>query len=177
MPARKVPPCVIDNPFHRLDNGTYLHDRPEKDVHKLLIDCYRMKLDDDYTFDGDVAEDSLYGGAAPTKGFKRFLRQAERRAGVLPNWWNAGKAKECVATGARKDEEWTSLHAAVEKSDINDHHKNPQMAMQLRMLAEGITGRGPGGQDSAPMRKMMMSMESGSFQGESSMMDASKMFK
>lgn len=60
---------------------------------------------------------------------------------------------------------------------MNEHYQNPQMAMQLRMLAEAITGRGPMGQNSASMRGMMMAMENGSFTGEADMMDASKMFK
>ncbi|KAJ4065681.1 hypothetical protein NW756_005884 [Fusarium oxysporum] len=32
----------VPNPFTRLDNGTYLYNRPEKDVYRLLIDTYRL---------------------------------------------------------------------------------------------------------------------------------------
>ncbi|KAI8939989.1 hypothetical protein NX059_003712 [Plenodomus lindquistii] len=33
----------VPNPFTRLDQGKYLHDRPQKDVYKLLIDSFRMR--------------------------------------------------------------------------------------------------------------------------------------
>lgn len=42
----------------------WLYDKPEPEVYKLLIDCYRLRIDDEYVFRGDVDEDGLYGGAS-----------------------------------------------------------------------------------------------------------------
>ena len=122
-----------------LNTSTWLHDCPEAEVYTLLIDSYRMRVEDDYAFRGDVSDDSIYGGGNPVKGFRRFLQKAEARSGVLPSWWNAEKRKACIAKGNAKDH-WSSLHFAVEKSDIQEHYKNNMMPMQLRMLAEEIIG-------------------------------------
>src|SRR3569833_3487412 len=36
----KASKSLSTNPFMRLDSGTWLHNRPEKDVYRLLIDAY-----------------------------------------------------------------------------------------------------------------------------------------
>jgi len=36
-----------------LSNDDYLHKLPEKDVFIQLIDCFRMRMEDEYTFKGD----------------------------------------------------------------------------------------------------------------------------
>lgn len=63
-------------------------------------------------------------------------------------------------------DDWYNLGNAIEKSDVIEHYKQQQMPMQLRMLAEEITGKplnGPGGPGAAKsMRRMMMQTESGS---------------
>ncbi|KAI1183095.1 hypothetical protein F5B17DRAFT_417556 [Nemania serpens] len=41
----------ITKPFTRIDNNTYLHDRPEEDVYRVLIDAYRMRVEDEYKFE------------------------------------------------------------------------------------------------------------------------------
>ncbi|KAK3710703.1 hypothetical protein LTR37_010122 [Vermiconidia calcicola] len=122
-----------------LNTTTWLYNRPEAEVYTLLIDSYRMRVEDEYNFRGDVDDDSIYGGGDPTKGFRRFLLEAEKRSGVLPSWWNAEKRNACVAKGDSKDH-WSTLHCAVEKSDVQEHYKKPSMPMQLRMLAEEIIG-------------------------------------
>ncbi|KAJ0309215.1 hypothetical protein COL5a_011730 [Colletotrichum fioriniae] len=61
----------ITRPFMRLDNGTWLHDRPEKDV-------YRLHVEDEY---------NIYGGADDgLEGFRRFLNKSAKRKGLLPAW-------------------------------------------------------------------------------------------
>ncbi|PVH95180.1 hypothetical protein DM02DRAFT_618079 [Periconia macrospinosa] len=159
-PPGKVLEKHVPNPFTRLDNGTYLHDRPEKDVYKLLIDCYRMRQEDDYKLEGEVANDSLYGGASTSIApFRRFIRLAEKRPKLLPPWWNAEKKKECEAFGTK--DKFSNLGYATEKQDVIDHYGNLKMPMQLRMLGEVVYGRGPGGQNGDGMRKMMVMMEKG----------------
>ncbi|KAK4232691.1 tudor domain-protein 1 [Achaetomium macrosporum] len=150
----------IAKPFTRLDNNTWLHDRPEKDVYRLLIDAYRLRVEDNYNFDGDVDDDSLYGGTPNgLRGFKRFLELAGS-SGLLPPWWNADKQRECEAFGMNGSSgQFQDLRCAVEKSDIIEHYGDSLFPMQLRMFAEAVYGRGPGGQNGTTMRKMMASME------------------
>ncbi|KAI0130383.1 hypothetical protein BJ170DRAFT_620007 [Xylariales sp. AK1849] len=150
-----------DNPYSRLHSRTWLHDRPEKDVYKLLIDTYRLRMEDNYTFDGDADLDSIYGGAAHgLRGFRRLLAKAKSRPNILPPWWNDEKQKECEAVGMGGSD-WSDLAAAVEKADVNEEYGDPRFAMQLRLLGEQVYGRGPGGQAGAPMIRQMMALESG----------------
>ncbi|KAG0066460.1 hypothetical protein BGZ89_007251 [Linnemannia elongata] len=149
----------IDKPFHRLKSKTWLHDRPEEDVYKLLIDCFRMRQHDDFTVEGLKDKDGLYGGANHSQaGFKRFLD-------LLPHWWFMGKAAaNCLRMGGglgATGTEWSSLARKVDKAAIIDHYANPEMPMQLRMLGEQIYLRGPAGQSGAQMINLKMEAESG----------------
>jgi splicing suppressor protein 51 len=149
---------TIDKPFHRLDSQTWLHDRPKQDVYVLLIDTYRFRVEDDYNLEGGAEDDSIYGGAHDGRhGFRRFLRLAERRSGLLPSWWSQEKAAECEAVGM--NDGWSSLANAIEKSDVIEHYGTSNMPMQLRMFGEQVYGRGPGGQSGAAMRQVQMMAE------------------
>ncbi|KAE8551755.1 hypothetical protein TMatcc_001737 [Talaromyces marneffei ATCC 18224] len=162
--SRRPPPkgltVVMDKPFHQLNDKTWLHNRPEKDVYKLLIDCYRLRMEDDYNLEGEADTDSIYGGAAHGgRGFQRFLTLAKRQGGLLPSWWSEEKSSECMQLGMRNG--WSSLASTVEKSDIVEHYGDPVMPMQMRMFGEQVYERGPGGQPGASMMKMQMMMEGG----------------
>ncbi|KAI0907244.1 putative MYND domain protein [Ustulina deusta] len=151
----------ITKPFTRLDNNTYLHDRPEEDVYRVLIDAYRLRVEDEYVFEGEAALDSIYGGAESSlPGFRKFLRRAASRPGLLPSWWNAEKQAACEKLGM-DSAQFQNLRCAVEKSDIIEHYGDPRFPMQLRMLAETLIGRGFGGHDGTHMRKTMTMMENG----------------
>lgn len=120
-----------------LNSKTWLHNRPEAEVYKLLIDSHRLRLDDEVNFRGDIA--AVYEGGNPVPEFSKFLKRAEKREGVLPSWWNVEKRNECIEIGKKKNQ-WSSLHRIVEKSDIQEHYGNPMMPMQLRLVAEEILG-------------------------------------
>ncbi|KPM35422.1 hypothetical protein AK830_g11166 [Neonectria ditissima] len=151
----------VSQPFTRLDNNTWLHDRSETDVYRLLIDSYRLRVEDDYSFDGDAPRDSIYGGSPNgLKGFNRYLNTAQSRKGLLPDWWDQKKRSACLALGMDSSQ-WQDLRCAVEKSDIIEHYGDAQFPMQLRMFAEAVLRRGPGGVDGTEMRKLMVSMEQG----------------
>ncbi|KAL1969635.1 hypothetical protein VTN77DRAFT_8188 [Rasamsonia byssochlamydoides] len=123
----------VDKPSHRLDARTWLHDRPEEDVYKLLVDTYRLRMEDNY-----------------------------KRPGLLPPWLSPEKAAECVAFGMnQKDGGWSDLSRAIEKSNVIEHYGNPTMPMQLRMFGEQVYGRGPGEHDGTQMRKTLMMVENG----------------
>jgi mitochondrial splicing suppressor protein 51 len=151
---------VIDKPFQKLQNKTWLHDRSENDVFKLLIDSYRMRMVDDHTFTGDVDNDSIYGGANSGElGFHRFMREVTKKPGLLPSWWTAQKLVDCLQFGRSNSS--SNLSAAVEKSDIQETYGNPDMPMQLRMFAEQVYGTGPGGHNGAAMMAMKAAIEDG----------------
>lgn len=166
-PSNRRPPtgskglsAAIDKPFHRLDAKTWLHDRPEEDVYKLLIDSYRFRMEDDYNLEGEADIDSIYGGASDgQQGFRRFLQRVQRKPGLLPPWWSAEKAAACMAAGMRSG--WSDISAAIEKSDVIEHYGNPMMPMQLRMFGEQVYDRGPGGQSGASMLQIQMMQENG----------------
>ncbi|KAE8423524.1 hypothetical protein BDV36DRAFT_242754 [Aspergillus pseudocaelatus] len=151
----------IEKPFHQLHSKKWLHNRPEKDVYKLLIDTYRMKMEDQYTIEGKVDEDSIYSDRPDSRdGFHRFLRLVEQKPDLLPSWWSPEKATACVAYGLNKDN-WSSLDCCAEKGDFIEHYGDPTFPMQMRMFGEQIYGRGPGGQPGLPMMQMMMQAEKG----------------
>jgi splicing suppressor protein 51 len=155
---------AVAQPFHKLNSKTWMHDRPEADVYKLLVDAYRFRLEDDATMEGERAKDSIYGGANDSRvGFSRFLRKAEAKSGLLPSWWNKKKNAACMASGLRAEpgNERGSLACVVKKSDIVEEYGDPLMPMQLRMFAEQVYGRGPGGQSGAMMIQMQMRAEDG----------------
>src|SRR5438093_370604 len=76
-------------PFTRLDNGTWLHDRPEKDVYRLLIDAYRLRAEDDLVYEDKRGADSIYAGQPDSlEDFRRFLARVEAagEGALLPSW-------------------------------------------------------------------------------------------
>ncbi|KAF2638400.1 hypothetical protein P280DRAFT_405308 [Massarina eburnea CBS 473.64] len=154
----------IPNPFTRLDNDTYLHDRPQGDVFKLLIDSFRIHQADAFNVGGEASPNSVYSGASSSiTGFRDFLAHASRRGGMLPSWWDANKTKECEEFGENGDN-FSNLKARVDKNAIIKHYTDPRMPMQLRMLAEEICrvpppGTMPGA--GKQMRKVLIAMESG----------------
>ncbi|KAI8602168.1 putative MYND domain protein [Dissophora ornata] len=162
--ARKAPKglsVAIDKPFHQLHAKKWLHGRSEQDVFKLLIDTYRLRLDDDYKYGGDADTNSIYGGAPDGReGFLKFLVLAENQRALLPSWWSKEKANECVTLGMEK-EGWSSLANPAEKADLVEHYGDPLMPMQLRMFGEQVYGTGPGGMSGAAMLQAQMMGESG----------------
>jgi splicing suppressor protein 51 len=157
-------PCFKDKPFHGLDNGTWLFDRPPRDVYTLLIDTYRMRMEDEYSIEQDNNSDSLYSGGgtkAAIRGLGKFLIRAENKHhSLLPEWWTEQSRKECEAL-AKDTSQWADISCCVEKSDIIEHYKDPLMPMQLRMFAEQIYDRPLMGQSGDLMRKRMMMGEAG----------------
>ncbi|ETS81665.1 hypothetical protein PFICI_06667 [Pestalotiopsis fici W106-1] len=163
----------IAKPFTALNSRTWLHNRSEKDTFRVLIDSYRLKMTDDVTFDGGPEPGSIYtaaGKADPLPGFRRYLDAAKSRKNLLPSWWSDEKQAECEAlcTGG---ESWCDITRPVQKGQFNDHYGSPTFAMQLRMLREQITGRGPGGQPGEGMIRMQMMTEGGGFGGHVSHLD------
>lgn len=57
------------------------------DVYWLLIDAYRLRIEDSYVHDQNADADSIYSGAPHgLGGFRRFLDMAAEQADLLPPW-------------------------------------------------------------------------------------------
>jgi splicing suppressor protein 51 len=147
-----VPPTLPQPQFHRINDASSilggisedaLHKIPNQtDVYRHLIDSYRMRVEDEYTWSGELT--GLYAGEHPLIGFRKFLDLAERKGTMLPKWWNKEKRAECEKLGMTAGQ-FSSLRGAMEKSDVLEHYKDPWMPMKLRILAERIYGRAVGG--------------------------------
>lgn len=122
-----------------MGNNDYLHKLSQKDTFEQLIDCFRLRCEDEYNFSGDTR--GLYNQEDPRREFSDFLTLAEKREGLMPSWWNKEKRVECEKI-ANRGGGWSSIKAAVEKSDIQEHYGNPTMPMTLRVLGEKIYGKG-----------------------------------
>lgn len=118
-------------------SDNYLHQFSEKDAFRQLIDCYRMRIEDDYTFSGHTR--GLYNDDDPLTDFQEFLDLAETRSGVLPGWWSRAKRRRCEESAVGL-QQWSDLEAAVEKQDIVEEYGDPTMPMKLRLLADEIYG-------------------------------------
>ncbi|KAL9628591.1 MAG: hypothetical protein Q9164_007211 [Protoblastenia rupestris] len=123
--------------FKELVKDDYLHQFTEKDAFCQLIDCYRMRVEDDYVHAHENR--GIYANEDPVPDFKHFLNEAERRNGLLPAWWTPKKRTECERL-AIDETQWCDIKCAVEKKDIMEHYNDNQAPMKLRLLAEKIYG-------------------------------------
>ncbi|OBT78767.1 hypothetical protein VF21_02521 [Pseudogymnoascus sp. 05NY08] len=121
-----------------LTNDDFLHNGSEKEVFNLLIDCFRMRVEDEYTFRGNTI--GIYNGDKPLPPFKKFLSLAESRQAILPPWWSPEKRRECERLAVNGTE--CNINGAVEKSDIQEHYNDNSMPLKLRILGEKIYGKG-----------------------------------
>lgn len=130
------------NIFTNLSEPGYLSRLPETKAYAAIIDSYRLRVDDEYKFQGEAG--GLYAGESPLSGFQEYLAKAEECGDVLPSWWNSAKRLACEKQSMQTSQ-WSCLQTAVEKSDVMEHYKDRWMPMRLRMLAERVTGSHVGG--------------------------------
>ncbi|KAL3419753.1 hypothetical protein PVAG01_08251 [Phlyctema vagabunda] len=141
--ARHNPGSSAINSF--LGGADSLEGLPEQAVYFRLIDCFRMRAEDEYTFAGNRI--GVYAGSDDgLPDFQEFLDLAESRSGILPAWWNQQKRRECEQIAVRPmvgpNMAEGSINTATDKPDIQEHYGNSMMPMQLRVLGEKIYGRG-----------------------------------
>ncbi|KAJ0383515.1 hypothetical protein COL922a_010332 [Colletotrichum nupharicola] len=122
----------IMNAFTNLEKRTFLHNRPEKDVYKILIDCYRLRMEDDAKIVGIMEPDSIYASRSSDgkAGFRRFLETASRSVNgkLLPPWWNDEKQQECEVMAADVSG-WSSLKTKLGKADVIQHYGDDHFPM------------------------------------------------
>ncbi len=123
--------------FQTLLPPDFLHHFPETTVFEILDDAYDLRVVDRVKL---LTPDD----AAPAEGggwsaFERFLDLAEKRGGLLPGWWCAGKRRECERFAAQAAE------LGVDAPKVNGHwvmlrYRDFLMPMKLRLLAERVYG-------------------------------------
>jgi tetratricopeptide (TPR) repeat protein len=124
----------------RANTGFFPSSMDKNKCFGLLIDSYRLRVEDEYTMTGDVDERSLYGGTpTPLPHFKAFIKKAATK-GLLPSWWAETEA-ESMATLCEMavTHEWHNIKYAAEKSDMLEHYNMLELPM-LRALAEKVRG-------------------------------------
>lgn len=119
----------------------FKHLGSESETFTRLIDCFRLRCEDDYVHGAHYHR--IYGEGAPGPVFLDFLVKA-KTAKMLPDWWNADKEIECMSRALNGTVGWANIYGAVEKSDIIEHYGDALMPMTLRMAAERIYGGGYG---------------------------------
>lgn len=139
----------VSKPFHRLQARKWLHERPEADVYKLLIDVYRMRMADAHTYAGFCDLDGIYGdGADGSPGLYRFLKLLETKPDLTPGWWSSDKATKCAAFRSYSSgsfHNWSDLAYAIQMKDVVRHYADSSMPDQLRLFGEQVYGNDIGG--------------------------------
>jgi len=160
-------------PFTAISKNVFFHDRPEEKTFQLLIDCLRMRQEDEYALEGNLMEGSMYGcdegDASSEPAFREFIRKAQAVPGLLPPWWKETSTDDCIEYA--RNSPGFSLQSAQEKSDIQKKWGDDRMPMKLRMVAERVYGNTPGGSRSDAMLAMMVSQEGGTGSAFSSHID------
>lgn len=146
---------ILPKPWSNLKAKTWLHNRPEEDTFKLLIDIYRLRADDEFKFQQKKPRNSLYGGAASgIGGFENFLRLVSRpNLGILPPWWTDESAEKCKEFGKEM------LEKKLEKAGVISEYGVDMMPMQMRMVAEDVYGTNVTGEDSGAQKEGMLNMQ------------------
>lgn len=123
------------SPAKYLRDAAYLNSLPEEKAMKLIIDSYRMRIEDEYAMNGEAF--GLYEGEDPVPDFIEYLDMAEKKGGILPHWWNPKKRSECFLMARTSSD--CNLGHAVQKQDIIDTYGDRLMPMKIRMIAEMVT--------------------------------------
>jgi splicing suppressor protein 51 len=115
----------------------------------LLIDVYRLRMEQAYMYGGFVDFDGIYShGEDGSNGLIRFLKLLEPKPDILPDWWSSSKLSECVEFGFRahvSGSSWSDIALAIREDDVVEHYGDLSMPNQLRLFGEKVYGNGPGG--------------------------------
>lgn len=148
----------IPLPVHRLSLKIWLHDRPEGDVYRILIDAYRLGVSDtDKRLDPSERDDMgiFIGGMA---GFLLFLDAVASRQELLPPWWSIEKKRACLDFGA-DNSHGCDLSVSITKNDLLDYYGSLFFLVELRIFMQQVTGRGPIGLDTTAMMMAFLERE------------------
>ncbi|CAI7662848.1 unnamed protein product [Penicillium pancosmium] len=126
----------ITNPFQRLKEKKWLHDRPKEDVYKLLIDAFRLRMDDDFKFLQLRHANTIYDDIScdGTPNLELFIRMAVIY--LVPEWWDESELAYCLEYA--KLLTWGNIGAKITADDVKAHYGDQSMALQLRIFSEQV---------------------------------------
>jgi mitochondrial splicing suppressor protein 51 len=149
-------------PFQALQTRTWLLTRPRTDVYKLLIDTFRVRLEDNFKVNDEIEVGSIYHNENKDsrEAFSGFLAMAGQEK-LLPEWLLADWIlREAVVFGLHDvmvSKEWGGLKTKVTDQDIVEWYKEESMPLQMRVFAQQVYGDDPSGQaGDKKMRAQMM---------------------
>jgi splicing suppressor protein 51 len=126
-------------PFLAISKDLYFHDRSVEKTFQLLIDCLRMRQEDEYTLGGRLMNGSVYGcddeDASSEPAFRTFIDKAQAIPGFLPSWWTETSVDDCIQYARAAG---SLLKCAQESHDIREKWGDDSMPMQLRLVAERV---------------------------------------
>ncbi|KAF1810952.1 hypothetical protein P152DRAFT_475015 [Eremomyces bilateralis CBS 781.70] len=139
MPTEAEAPFMpIEGPFHHILFGTWLYHRPDRDVDKLLIDTYRVQLQEN---PAGARHAGLGGNGNPSfDGFVRFLHFFENKRMMFPPFWNIKRIYDGEWLG-RKDG-WTNLKRPIDVDAVNAHYGDDTMLMQMKAFGHLVSDCG-----------------------------------
>lgn len=101
----------------------------------MLIDAFRLRLDDDFKFLNLRHADTIYDKPTcnGTPNLDLFLRMAEL-CYLLPTWWNERELISCLERANLPT--WSDISTKVTANDVKSYYGDPSIALQLRFFAE-----------------------------------------
>ena len=121
-----------------------MHGRSEDDTIKLLIDSFRLRIDDEYRTARVMRPGTIYDVYSEDsgEGFKMWLDDVKSRPGLLPSWWTDEWKEECIQYGMDYDE-FATLHYTIGPNDLLEHYGDDGTGVavkQLRIFGDRVTG-------------------------------------
>lgn len=149
----------VQNPFQKLQERTWLIDRPVEDVYKLLVDTLRLRLYDDLIFSnathGIPTGGELTGTAVVF--LNRFIELADS-LNMLPGWWDSYSVCACHIPGHPLSI-WRNDFHKINIWAITAHYKDPTIGLQMRIFGEQVIGTKLVGDTLARMLEVQVILE------------------
>ncbi|KAJ5988442.1 MYND domain protein [Penicillium waksmanii] len=147
----------ITDPFQKLKEKKWLHDRPKEDIYKLLIDAFRLRMDDDFKFLELRHANTIYDDIScdGTPSLELFIRMAVLYP--VPEWWNESELASCLEYA--KLLTWSNIMVKITADDVKAYYGDPSMVLQLRIFAEQVVEKGGIGIDFLSMLDVGVMLE------------------
>ncbi|KAH8601931.1 hypothetical protein B0O99DRAFT_203296 [Bisporella sp. PMI_857] len=124
-----------------------LHHRTASDVKCLLVDTFRLRVEDEMKFKGKLLGINNNRSQC-LSDFKTLLNLAESRKGLLPKWWNSSIRRDCEQFAVQEMQGQYkynghpegNIYSSTTEGRIQEHYADKNMAVKLRILGQRIYG-------------------------------------
>lgn len=141
LTASKYSSSSSENPLDITSTKSWLSSLPEIVCYNVIIDAYRLRIEDKYVLTGKIEAGSLYANTFPLAHFILFVELA-REEGVLPDTWCPQRRVACEQVALDEKGDACILHT-IDSRYILDKYRNsdPIVLEVLRMVADRVYGR------------------------------------